>query len=282
VKLYAIIFAILMILGETMTAHAQTTDGVGVDEHLGALLPLEAQFVDSSGEPVSLGDYFGRRRPVIVVFGYHSCPMLCGLIQGAVVTALRGADWAVGHEFDVVVISIDSKDSPELASARREVVVHRYAEARPGWVASGRDSGWHYLVGDARNIERVTGAAGYRFVYDPQYNQFGHPAVVLIATPSGRVARYLYGVDLAPRDVRFGLLEAAEGRSVSTMDRVLLYCVRYDTATHRYGPIVAHGMQVGGAAILLVLGSFLCMLWLRERRRRCSPGGEPADMALPD
>ena len=266
------LFAFLLATLACAVARADVTDGIGVDEHLGAALPLDTPFVDSSGRAVSLGDSFDHRRPLIVVFGYHSCPMLCGLIQGAVVNALRDDAWAVGREFDVVVISIDPKDTPEVAAARRELIVERYGKARRDWRPSAPELGWHYLVGAAPSIEAVTKAAGYRFVYDAEHDQYGHPAAIVIATPEARIARYLYGVEFAPRDVHFGLLEAAEGRSVSTIDRVLLYCVHYDPATKRYGPLVSHIMQVGGGGILALVASLLGVLWLRERRRSASLG----------
>jgi protein SCO1/2 len=248
-------------------AQAPAPDGIGVDEHLGATLPQDLPFMDHEGRAVTLHEYFDGERPVIVVFGYHSCPMLCGLIQGAVVDALRGASWSVGRELDVVVVSIDPRDTPDVAAARRAVILSRYEAARgPGWAPAGRDRGWHYLVGTEGTVRALTAAAGYRYAYDSVHEQYGHPAVVIVATPAGKIARYLYGAEFRPDDVRYALLEASLGRSVSTVDRILLYCVHYDRASGRYGLVVSRIMTVGGAAIAVLLGSLLAILWRRERR----------------
>jgi protein SCO1 len=272
VKLWRVAFLLLAVVLLPSPVRAASDFGIGVTERLGETLPLDVPFVDHRGREVVLADYFASKRPVLLVFGYHTCPMLCSLIQSAVVDALKNTEWTVGREFDVVVISIDPKDTPVVAAARRASIVERYLRERTSVSESDGDSGWHYLVGSEASIRRVTEAAGYRFEYDAEHEQYGHPAVILLLTPDGRVARYLYGVEYSPSDVRFGLLEASRGHSVSTIDRILLYCVHYDPLGGRYRIVASRVIQVGAALIAALLGGLLSILWLRDRRRMRSGG----------
>jgi protein SCO1/2 len=237
-------------------------------------LPLDVRFLDQHGRTVSLGDYFGGQRPVVLVFGYHTCPMLCSLVQNATAQALRGVGWLVGREFEVVVISIDPEDSIYESAKKRDIVVGTYNAGRaPYEVSPGVvDGGWHYLVGKADAIRRVANAAGFRYTYDANFKQYAHPAVIQLVTPDGRMARYLYGIEFDAKDIRYGLLEAAAGRSVSTLDRVLLYCVHYDPGSGKYVVVAARVMQIGGGAVALALGALLGVLWTRERRKSRSGG----------
>ncbi len=242
---------------------------IGVTEHLGAALPLDVPFVDHHGHAVSLADYFRGRRPVVLIFGYHTCPMLCSLVQSATAQALRGVGWRVGREFEVVVISIDPEDTVDESAKHRDNVVAAYDAGRPPYEvgADVTDRGWHYLVGKPDAIRRVADAAGFHYTYDAAFKQYAHPAVIQLVTPQGTLARYLYGIEFDPKDLRYGLLEAAAGRSVSTIERVLLYCVHYDPGSGKYVMVAARVMQVGGAAIVLALASLLGVLWTRERRK---------------
>jgi protein SCO1/2 len=242
---------------------------VGVTEHLGGSLPLDVPFLDHHGRTVTLGEFFGGQRPVVLIFGYHTCPMLCSLVQNATAQALRGVGWQVGREFEVIVISIDPEDTIHEAAKKRDIVVGTYNAGRaPYEVSPGViDGGWHYLVGKADAIREVANAAGFRYTYDATFKQYAHPAVIQLVTPQGKLARYLYGIEFDAKDIRYGLLEAAAGHSVSTIDRVLLYCVHYDPGSGKYVVIAARVMQIGGGAILLALGALLVVLWTGERRK---------------
>jgi protein SCO1/2 len=282
-----VVCAVLLTIALTIGGPALGAEGavaaggrgdIGVTEHLGESLPLDAPLVDQHGQSVRLGDYFTGQRPVLLIFGYHTCPMLCSLVQNATAQALRGVGWRVGREFEVVVVSIDPEDTPHESTKRRDIVVGTYNAGRPAYdpAPDVRDGGWHYLVGEEAVIRQVTGAAGFRYSYDAAYKQYAHPAVIQIVTPQGKLARYLYGLEFEPSDVRFGLLEAAAGRSVSTIDKVLLFCMHFDPGKGRYVVVAARVMQVGGGICLLGVTALLAVLWMRERRLRQMPGAGPA------
>jgi protein SCO1/2 len=236
--------------------------GVDIVEHLGGPLPGDAAFRDAEGKPVHLGDYFDGKRPTLFVFAYHTCPMLCSLVLDATVRTLNEINWTVGREFDVVSISIDPNDTPETATRKRAQVVKSYVRA------NGDTTGWHFLVGDEANIRKVTEAVGFEYRYDARQKQYAHPAAIYLLTPEGHVARYLYGIQYDPKDVRLGLLEATEGRSVTTTDRILLYCYHYDPQGRHYSIVAMNVMRLGGVVTLGVFGGFLTIMWAREKRRR--------------
>jgi len=241
---------------------APELEGVDVVEHLGDALPKAAAFRDTDGRPVKLGDYFDGKKPTLFVFAYHTCPMLCSLVLDAMVKSIGEISWTVGKEFDVVSVSIDPRDTPETATKKRAQVVGSYARAH------GDTAGWHFLVGDEENVRKVTDAVGFKYRYDARQQQYAHPAAIYLLTPDGRLARYLYGITFDPGDVRLGLLEASQGRSISTTEKLLLFCYHYDPQGKHYAIVAMNVMRLGGAATVLALGGLLATMWARERRRR--------------
>ncbi|HEX8789462.1 MAG TPA: SCO family protein [Polyangiaceae bacterium] len=236
--------------------------GVDIVENLGGALPRDATFRDTEGKTVRLGDFFDGKRPTLFVFAYHTCPMLCSLVLDATVKSLNDVAWSVGDQFDVVSVSIDPKDTPETATKKRAQVVDSYPRAH------GNTKGWHFLTGEESEIRKVTDAIGFKYQYDPRQKQFAHPAAIYLLTPEGHIARYLYGISYDPSDVRLGLLEATEGRSISTTERILLYCYHYDPQGKKYSLVAMNVMRLGGGVTLVALGSFLTLMWVRERRKR--------------
>jgi protein SCO1/2 len=236
--------------------------GVDVVEHLGGRVPLDASFLDTEGHAVKLGDFFDGKRPTLLVFAYHTCPMLCSLVLDATVRSLNDVAWTVGREFDVVSISIDPKDTPETATRKRAQVASSYTRAK------GSPAGFHFLVGDETNIRKVTEAIGFKYNYDARQKQYAHPAAIYLLTPAGRIGRYLYGIDYPPADVRLGLLEASEGRSVSTVERLLLYCYHYDPQGKHYALVAMNVMRLGGALTVVLLGGLLGLMLVREKKRK--------------
>ena len=246
----------------TLNTTPPELQGVDIVEHLGGPLPRDAAFRDTDGKAVTLGDYFDGRRPTLLVFAYHTCPMLCSLVLDATVKSLNLVPWTVGDEFDLVSISIDPRDTPETATKKRGSLIEGYPRAR------GQTKGWHFLVGNEDNIRKATSAVGFQYRYDARQKQYAHPAAIYLLTPHGNVARYLYGITYDPADLRLGLLEATEGRSISTKERLLLYCYHYDPQGKHYSLVAMNVMRLGGAVTMVVLGSFLAVMWVRERRRR--------------
>jgi len=234
---------------------------VGVTEHLDAKLPLDLEFRDENGRPVRLGDYFDGDRPVILTLNYYKCPMLCGLMLNGVVDGLEAMDWSPGDEFEIVTVSINPLETPELATAKKQNYLKRLD--RPS-VAKG----WHFLTGRELEIKRLAETVGFGYTYDPETQEYAHAAAIMVCTPDGRVARYLYGIEYPAKRLKFALLEAAEGAIGSTLDQLILYCYHYDPTNRRYSPVAMNIMRVGGGATALILGMALGLFWVREWRRK--------------
>ena len=249
-------------------AHAQVAGmppelaHVGVAEHLDGQLPLDTALRDHTGKPVKLGDFYDGKRPVVLTFAYHSCPVLCSMVLNATAQGLRGIGWTVGKEFEVVTISIDPEESLEKTATKRASILAEYGNSR------GHDGqGWHFLVGDKASIAKVAAAAGFEYQYDADQKQWGHPSVVMITKPDGKMARYLYGLEFPANDLKLGLLEASQGRSISTVEQIILFCYHYDPQGGKYVIVAQHVMQVGGGAVGLLLFGFLGLFWGRELKK---------------
>ena len=225
---------------------------VGLDPHLGAPLPLDAVFRDDSGAARPLGEWIGRR-PAVLALVYFGCPMLCGQVLEALEASLKPLSLDVGRDFDVLALSFDPRDGPEAAAKKKAEAIQRYGR-------QGTDAGWHFLTGDAEAIRRVTDAVGFRYAWDAAGAQFAHVAVVTVVTPDGRLARYFPGIEYPPRDVQLALVEASAGRIGTFVDRLLLFCYHWDSATGRYTPAVARALQIGGALTLVALGTLIVVL----------------------
>ncbi len=230
---------------------------VGFDQHLGEKLPLDAVFVDETGDDVALGDYFGQR-PVVLAFVYYDCPMLCPMVLNGVAKTLGVLKFDAGADFDVVAISIDPRETPVMAAAHKDTTVQRYGRENTA-------GGWHFLTGTAESVRRVTEAAGFRYTYIEETQEFGHASGMIVATPDGTLAQYFYGLDFSPKDLRLSLVEASEGQIGSVVDQILLYCFRYDPKLGKYTAVVTRILRLTAAVFLLVLGSFIWIMWRRDR-----------------
>lgn len=222
---------------------------VGIDQKLNQSLPLDLSFRNEAGAAVPLGHYFGTK-PVILVFVYYECPMLCTLTLNGLVRSLRAMSFNAGQDFDVITVSFDPKESPKLAAAKKLTYMDEYR--RPG-----TESGWHFLTGDAISIEQLTRAAGFRYKYDPRVQQWAHATGILVLTPEGRISRYFYGVEYSTRDLRLSLIEASNHRIGSLTDQVLLYCYQYDPETGKYGIAIMAILRIAGIITVLALGGFI-------------------------
>ncbi len=231
---------------------------VGIDQKLNEQLPLDAVFKNENGGSVKLGDYFGKK-PVLLSLVYYDCPMLCNQVLNGMVTNFRVLAFQPGQEFEVVTVSFDSRETPALAKAKKKTYIEYLAAEK----REGIDKGWHFLTGDETNIRRLTEAIGFRYRYDSETNQFAHASGIFVATPQGKLARYFYGIEYAPRDVRLGLIEAADNKIGSKVDQLLLYCFHYDPATGKYGAVVMRVVQVAGIATLVAIGA---MFFVMRRR----------------
>jgi len=232
---------------------------VSYDQRLGASVPLDLRFQDETGATVRLGDYFGEK-PVVLMPAYYSCPMLCTLVFNGLVSALRPLSFDVGKEFTVLTFSFDPHDGPSQAAVKKGALLEEYH--RPTAAA-----GWHFLTGDAASIAALTQAIGFRYRYDDEHQQFAHASGIVVLTPEGRIARYLFGVEYAPKDLRLALVEASAHRIGTLVDELLLFCFHYDAATGRYGRVAIDALRVVGVATLLALGTFIGLALRRDARR---------------
>jgi len=230
---------------------------VRFDQRLDAQVPLDLVFRDETGTPVRLGDYFGRK-PLILTLNYFDCPMLCPLALDGLVRSLRPLSFSIGEQFDVLTVSFDPRETSELAAAAKAKYQQDYG--RPGTA-----TGWRFLTGTEESIRVLTETVGFKAVYDVEKQQYAHAAGMMVLTPQGRIARYLYGVDVPTRDLRLALVEAAAGQIGSPVDRLLLFCYQYDPAAGKYTMAVMRTLRFAGLAMLLGLGGLLVVMFRRER-----------------
>jgi protein SCO1/2 len=209
---------------------------------------------------VKLGDYFGKsHRPIILTLVYYKCPMLCTMVLNELVRTMNGMPaLTAGKDFDVLSVSFDPKETPDLAAAKRTQYLHEYGKR-------GELGGWHFLVGSEDSIKQLTRAVGFRYAWDPKFQQYAHASGLMILTPEGKVARYFYGVDYVPKDVRLALVEASDNKIGSPVEQIMLYCFHYDPSTGRYSLAVTNLLKVAATITMLALGGFI---WINVRRER--------------
>ncbi|MBI2963308.1 MAG: SCO family protein [Deltaproteobacteria bacterium] len=232
---------------------------VDVVPRLDQPLPLDLELRDETGKTVRLAEFFGGP-PVLLTLAYARCPMLCPMVLEGLVRSLRPLSWNVGEQFRMITVSIDPRETPEQAAARKAKLVADYG--RPGAAR-----GWHFLVGDEGAVRRLTEAVGFRYGYDAANDQYAHAAVLMALTPQGKLSRYLYGIDFTPRDVRLALVEASEGKIGTLTDRILLFCYHYDPATGKYGAAAMTGVRLAGVLTVLGIGAFVVTQIRREHRK---------------
>jgi protein SCO1/2 len=233
---------------------------VGVSQHLNQQLPLDAAFVDETGKPVKLGDYFGKH-PALLSLVYYTCPMLCSEELDGVASSLEMVRLTPGKDFDVIVISIDPSDTPAQAAKSKALYVKRYG--RPETAV-----GWHFLTGQRPAIDAVTNAVGFGYVRVPgpdgKLTQFAHASSIELVTPEGKLAQYYLGVEYSPKDILLGLIDASGNKIGSPVANILTYCYHYDPETNRHSLIVARVVQLGGMITVAGLGGFMFVMFRRD------------------
>jgi protein SCO1/2 len=254
-------------------------DGVGFEQKLNAKLPLELRFRDERGKSVRLGDYFGEK-PVILTPVYYKCPMLCGLELNGLLRCLRAMELTAGKDFQIVTFSIDPREDADLAGRKRKQYLTQYDR-------DAAESGWHFLTGEEKPIRELCDAIGFRSKFNPETGQYAHAAGIVVCTTDGHVARYFYGVEFAPRDVRLGLVEASRNEIGTLTDQVLLFCYLYDPTRGKYGLAILKLLRAGGVLTVLMLAGGVYWMLRRERRKNRSNRGpaNPTDneqLATPD
>jgi protein SCO1/2 len=227
-------------------------------QRLNQQMPLDTQLKDEAGRTVTLGDYFGQK-PVVLAFVYYQCPMLCPMTLNGISSVLKALPFTPGKEFEIVIISFDPRDTPATANAKKQAHLAH-------WKAANTAAGWHFLTADEPALQRVTAAAGFTYQWDETTGQFAHVSGLLTLTPDGRLARYFYGVEYSPKELRLALVESGQGRIGSKVDELLLYCFNYDPTTGRYGWAVINLIRFGGLLTVAAVIGFIVTMRRRERR----------------
>ena len=232
---------------------------VRFDQNLDAQVPLDLPLRDEAGRPVKLGDYLGKK-PAILTLVYYRCPMLCNEVLNTLLRSMNALSFDVGKEFDVITVSIDPKETAGLAARKKASYIKRYGRPKA-------ERGWHFLTGDAEPVARLARTVGFRYAYDPKSGQYAHPAGIMILTPQGKVSRYVFGVSYPARDLRLALMDASMRKIGSPIDQLLLLCYHYDPRTGKYNFAVMSVIRVLGVATLASLGTFMLVMYRRDRRK---------------
>jgi Uncharacterized protein SCO1/SenC/PrrC, involved in biogenesis of respiratory and photosynthetic systems len=250
-------------LGSADNGLPKTLDKVGIDQKLNEQLPLDVIFRDETGQEVRLGQYFNQGKPVLISLVYYECPMLCNQVLNGLAGSLKTLSFDVGKEFEVVTVSFDARETPQLAAAKKDSYMARYGR-------EGAAKGWHFLTGEQKSIDALTQAVGFRYAYDESQKQFAHASGIMLATPEGKLSRYFYGIEYAPKELRLSIVEASANKVGSPVDQLLLYCFHYDPSTGKYGLAIMNIVRLAG--VVTVVGIALLIVLLRQKRNEGDAG----------
>src|SRR6202023_1775539 len=253
-------------IGVSSTTMPAPLRNVGCDPQLNAQIPLDLPFVDENGSNVQLRDYF-KQKPVVLAFVYYGCPMLCNQVEQGVVGSLRMLSFTPGRDYEVVFVSFDPRESPDMAGQKKKSALAHFN--RPETAA-----GWHFLTGTKESIDAATKAANFRYSFDAKTNLFAHASGIMLLTPDGRISRYFYGVEYPGRDMRLGLVDASAGKIGTPIDHLLLFCFQYNPETARYSATVLRIVRLGGIlTILAIVGGIV--IFRRRDVRAASAASRP-------
>ncbi|MFP5518948.1 MAG: SCO family protein [Bdellovibrionia bacterium] len=233
--------------------------GVGIDQKLGTKLNLEMKFTDETGKIATLGSFFDGRRPVIISPVYYSCPGLCNFHLNGFTEALKEMDWGIGDKFVYLAVSFDSKETSDLAAAKKETYLKVYGR-------DGAQDNWHFLTADEATVQEFTKSLGFKFRWDEQSQEWAHAAAAIVISPDGTVSRYLPGIVFSAKDIRLAINEATQGKIGTIVDSLILYCFKYDPQQSKYTLYAFNLVKMGGALTVLLMVIWLLPVWFRARR----------------
>lgn len=240
---------------------------VRIEQKLDTQIPLDTTFRDETGKSIRIGDYFNDK-PVVLVFAYYECPMLCTVVLNELTRVLKVLQFSPGKEFEVITVSISPTETPELAARKKANYVEHLGR-------EGAGKSWHFLTGEEDQIKRLADAVGFQYVYDPKTKQYAHSAGLMVLTPKGKLARYFYGIDYSAKDLRFALIEASKNKIGTPVDQVFLYCYQYNPSTGKYGLVILRVVQLAGIITALSLGAFIYLMLRWERKGRFAQFPDP-------
>jgi len=232
---------------------------VGVEEHLGAALDLSLSFTDETGATIPLGTFFNKGKPVLMAMVYYTCPSLCNYHLNGLTNAMRELKWTTGQDFELVAVSMNSKETPDLAIKKKANYLQAY-DRHQG------DSGWHFLVGSTENVQRLADQFGFKFHWLEEKQQFAHASVAYVVTPDGKISRYLHGIQIDPGTLKLSLLEASGGKIGSVLEQAVMFCFQFDPVKNKYTLYAWNIMRIGGLLMVLLLAALFIPIWWRERR----------------
>jgi len=236
----------------------------GFEQKLNSQIPLDLIFKNEAGEEVRLGDYFGKK-PVLINLVYFNCPMLCTVVLNGLTETMKDISFTPGNEYEVVTVSFNHLETPDLAAKKKASYLELLEKPEA-------EKGWHFLTGSEENIKKLTDAVGFTFAWDAEREEYAHASGIIVSTPEGLLSHYFYGVMYQPRDVRLALVEASKGNIGSPVDKMMLFCYKYDSATGTYSAAIMKLLQFASAITLSLLGGFLYLSLRREfRARRLNP-----------
>jgi protein SCO1/2 len=250
-------------MGPTVDKPSPLLEKISITQRLNAQLPLALNFTDDTGKQVQFGDYFGKR-PAILALVYYQCPMLCSEELNGLTGALEMVSFKPGRDFDIIVVSIDPSEGPELAAAKKRIYLKKYGRPETA-------NGWHFLTGHQDAIDALTKTVGFGYIRIPgpdgKLTQFAHASAIQIVTSDGKLAQYYMGVEYSPKDLRLGLVEASANKIGSPVDNILTYCYHYDPQTNKHSLIVSRVVQLGGLVTVACLGGFMFVMFRRDARQ---------------
>ena len=267
----AIVFAVLcsqVLTGLALSAEMpKELSGAGITEKLGSVVPLsEITLRDETGAPLVLDSIFRPGKPVLLALVYYECPNLCTLVLTGLLNVLKESVWLPGDQFDVVTVSINPKEGADLAQAKKA----NYLKALGKPIS---ETGWRFLTGDEEQVRRLADSVGFGYRWDQESEQYAHSAALFALTPDGVLSRILYGVQFRAQDLKLALVEASRGKVGSVVDRILLFCYRYDPVTRKYSLVLTRVMQLASAGMIMVLGLYLSIFWWKQRKVSSAPAG---------
>jgi protein SCO1/2 len=248
-------------VGQTSSNMPVILKNVAFRPELNGQVPLDTAFRDESGKSVQLGQYFHQQKPVLLAFVYYGCPMLCTQLEQGVVGSLRMLSFNPGRDYEVVFVSFDERDTPEMAAAKKNTAMDHFRRKETA-------AGWHFLTGSKESIAAVTNSANFHFNFDAKNNLFAHASGITLLTPEGRISRYFYGVEFPGRDLRLGLVDASQGKIGTPVDKMLLFCFQYDPSTARYSATILGIMRV--LALMTIAGLLLMIVIYHQRDKRAA------------
>lgn len=256
----ATLISLMAFAAHAIELHDNALREIRFDQKIGAQIPFDAVFRDEAGNPVRLGNYFGKK-PVILVLGYYGCPMLCTLVLNGLVESMQDLKMDIGNQFDVLDVSISPTETPQLAAAKKREYLRHYGR-------HGADAGWHFLTGGEPAIRQLADAVGFRYAYDTSMKQYAHPSGFIVLTPQGKVSRYFFGVNFRAQELNDALLAASANRAGSPIRQLFLLCFHYSPVTGKYGALIIGSVRAFGVATLLALAVFVTCSLRGDRKLR--------------